>query len=70
MNEPKYDEDIVNLGYLKRALGLTDEEAKDIYKFVSRHYASKPQPPYYAGDTWIDGNILYTCINIQVLHFY
>ncbi len=70
MSEPKYDEDLVNLRYLKRALGLTDEEAKDIYKYISRHYASKPQPPYYVGDTWIDGDIIYTCIKERLIGTY
>ena len=60
MSEPKYDEDLVNLGYLKRALGLSDDET---YTYISKHYGSKPQPPYHKGDTWIDGKIVYTCIN-------
>ena len=70
MLEPKYDEDVVNLGYLKRALGHTDEEAKDLYKYISRHYGSKPQPPYYVGDTWIDGDIVYTCVKERLIGIY
>lgn len=61
MLEPKYDEDLVNLGYLNKKI----EEAQDNIKIpenISKHYSSKPQPPYNAGDTWIDGNIIYTCI--------
>lgn len=70
MTEPKYNEDVVNLGYLKRALGLTDEQAAEIYKYISKHYGSKPQPPYYRGDTWIDGNIIYTCIQDRLVGTY
>lgn len=70
MTEPKYDEDVVNLGYLKRALGLSDEEAKELYKYISRHYGSKPQPPYYVGDTWVDGTTIYTCINERLIGTY
>ena len=28
INEPKYDEDVVNLGYLKRILGLNIQSLK------------------------------------------
>lgn len=70
MSEPRFDEDVVNLGYLKRALGLTDEEATDLYKYISRHYGSRPQPPYYVGDTWIDGEIVYTCIKERLIGTY
>ena len=70
MTEPKYNEDVVNLGYLKRALGLTDEQTAEIYKYISKHYGSKPQPPYYKGDTWVDGTIIYTCINDRLIGTY
>ena len=70
MSEPRFDEDVVNLGYLKRALGLTDEETTELYKYISRHYGSRPQPPYYVGDTWIDGEIVYTCIKERLIGTY
>lgn len=70
MSEPRYDEDLVNFGYLKRALGLSDDEAKEIYKYINKNYASKPQPPYYKGDTWIDGDIIYTCIKDRLIGTY
>lgn len=70
MLEPKYDEDTVNLGYLKKIISDTEENIDDTYKNVSRHYASRPQPPYYKGDTWIDGDIVYTCINTRTIGLY
>ena len=70
MTEPKYDEDAVNLGYLKKVIFDTEENIEDTYKNVSRHYASKPNTPYYKGDTWIDGNIVYTCINSREIGLY
>ena len=70
MTEPKYDEDAVNLGYLKKVISDTEENIEDTYKNVSRHYASKPNTPYYKGDTWIDGNIVYTCINSREIGLY
>ena len=70
MLEPRYDEDVVNLGYLKRALGLTNEQTEELYKYINRNYKTKPQPPYYAGDTWIDGEIVYTCIKERLVGIY
>lgn len=70
MLEPKYDEDTVNLGYLKKVISDTEENIDDTYKNVSRHYASRPKPPYYQGDTWIDGDIVYTCINTRTIGLY
>ena len=70
MNEPKYDEDNVNLGYLKKVISNTEDNISKEYSDVSRHYASKPQPPYHKGDTWIDGNIVYTCINDREIGIY
>ena len=46
MNEPKYDEYNVNLGYLKKIISNTEDNINQNYNNVSRHYASKPQPPY------------------------
>ncbi len=70
MGEPKYDEDSVNLGYLNKRLSSTEEKINSQYSNVSRNYGSKPKPPYYKGDTWIDGNIVYTCINTRTIGLY
>lgn len=70
MSEPVYDEDIVNLGFLKKLVSETEKDINDEYKNVSRHYSTKPQPPYYKGDTWIDGDIVYTCINSREIGLY
>lgn len=67
MSEPVYDEDLVNLGYLKQAITQTEES---IGKGISKHYATKPNPPYYKGDTWIDGRIVYTCVNDRLIGVY
>lgn len=70
MTEPKYDEDVVNLGYLKKIVSDSDGNLENIYLKVSKHYGSKPQPPYNKGDTWIDGDIVYTCINSRQIGVY
>ena len=68
--EPKYDEDVVNLGYLKKIVADSEGNLENIYENVSKHYASKPQPPYHKGDTWIDGSIIYTCIKDREIGTY
>ena len=68
MTEPIYDEDVVNLGYLKKVLNNDTSNATSIT--ISRHFTSKPNPPYYAGDTWKEGSILYTCVNTRTIGFY
>lgn len=70
MGEPKYDEDSVNLRYLNKRLSSTKKEINSQYSNVSRNYGSKPKPPYYKGDTWIDGNTVYTCINTRTIGLY
>lgn len=67
MSEPVFDEDIVNLGYLKKIIENTE---KEIGKDVSKNYATKPKPPYKAGDTWINGSIVYTCIKSREIGLY
>lgn len=66
MSEPKYDEDYVNLGYLNRIMTREEQTTGNI----SRNYGSRPNPPYYKGDTWIDGSIVYTCINSRSIGLY
>lgn len=69
MNEPKYDEDVVNLGYLKKVLDGISKEI-ELPSNISKHYATKPNPPYNAGDTWINGNAIYTCIKSRTVGVY
>ena len=64
MGEPKYDEDLVNLGYLNKVI---NNENQDKNTTISKNYASQPKPPYYAGDTWTNGNIVYTCVNTRLV---
>lgn len=66
-NEPKYDEDNVNLGYLKKVLDEAEEntnnKVEEEINELPKRYTSTPQPPYKVGDTWIKNNKIYTCIN-------
>lgn len=67
MSDPLYDEDLVNLGYLKR---IVEEAEENLSSGVSKNYGSKPNPPYHKGDTWIDGSKVYTCINSRGIGLY
>ena len=67
MGEPKYDEDAVNLGYLKKVI---NNEVEDIETIINKNYMTQPKPPYYAGDTWTDEDVVYTCINTRLVGLY
>ena len=55
MNEPRYDEDYVNLGYLnKKTLEEYQKTNAEINK-RSQNFGSQPNPPYYVNDTYMDG---------------
>ena len=63
VNEPRYDEDVVNLGYLKRILGLTDDDSISI--IVTKNYGTAPNPPYSLNDTYMYQGKVYICINAR-----
>ena len=63
INEPKYDEDVVNLGYLKRILGLKDTDTLTIV--VTKNYGTAPNPPYNLNDTYMYEGKVYICIKAR-----
>lgn len=63
VNEPRYDEDVVNLGYLKRILGLTDDDSISI--IVTKNYGTAPNPPYGLNDTYMYQGKVYICVNAR-----
>lgn len=63
INEPKYDEDVVNLGYLKRILGLKDTDSVAI--IVTKNYGTAPNPPYSLNDTYMYDGKVYICIKAR-----
>lgn len=63
INEPKYDEDVVNLGYLKRILGLKDTDSVAI--IVTKNYGTAPNPPYGLNDTYMYAGKVYICIKAR-----
>ena len=59
INEPKYDEDVVNLGYLRRILGLSETDGLSI--IVTKNYGTAPTPPYGLNDTYMYDGKVYIC---------
>lgn len=69
INEPYYDEDLVNKAYLDKVLGNTNEIIENDINMV-KNYGAKPQPPYHKGDTYTEDNKLYTCIQSREVGLY
>lgn len=61
-NEPKYDEDVVNLGYLNKILGGSTDKTNENVR-IPKTFATQPKTPYSKGDIWIDGKYVYVCVN-------
>ena len=58
---PKYDNDLVNLGYLKTLIKLNEEETKELIKVLPKSYSSPPIPPYYVGSVLYYEHQVYRC---------
>jgi len=62
--DPKYDEDQITYGYLKKILG--EDTIKNITSSskvtICKNYGSMPSPPYEVGDTWTTSSKIYKCI--------
>lgn len=62
MIEPKYDEEQITYGYLKKVLGSINKKDGPSPTII-RNYAITPSPPYNLGDTWTNGDKIYKCIS-------
>ena len=61
---PKYDNDMVNLGYLNKRLGQTEESISKNNNSISqlpKNYSTPPNPPYYKDSLLCYGNKIYRC---------
>ena len=69
INEPKYDEDLVNFGFLKSAL---KNEKKEAPIQANKNFGSEPIPPYYINDTWTQGATgnMYRCVKERLIGKY
>lgn len=67
--DPKYDEDNVSFGYLKKVLGeniknITSDNSNVNY---SKNFAITPLPPYHKGDTWNKNGNVYVCVSERLM---
>lgn len=60
-NEPKYDTDLVNKGYLDKALDGSVSTVDKKLTSKSHNFGSQPTVPYYVNDTWMNGKNIYIC---------
>ena len=66
---PKYDNDMVNLGYLNKRLGQTEESINKNNSSISqlpKNYSTPPNPPYYKDSLLCYGNKIYRCHNTKL----
>ncbi|MBP3463678.1 MAG: hypothetical protein J6K45_04270 [Clostridia bacterium] len=68
IKEPKYDNDLINLGYLKKTINNSEKEMESKNDSIySKSYTSPPIPPYYAGATYYSGNKIYRCVKDRLV---
>ena len=61
---PKYDNDMVNLGYLNKRLGQTEESINNNNNSIlqlPKNYSTPPNPPYYKDSLLCYDNKIYRC---------
>lgn len=58
---PKYDNDLVNLGYLKEVLNEKSEETVEKLENLPQNYSAPPVPPYYENSTLFYDDKIYRC---------
>lgn len=69
-NEPKYDTDLVNKGYLDKVVGIAEEDIKELGGSVSKknqNFGTQPTTPYYVNDTWMNGTDIYICVRQRLI---
>ena len=68
IKEPKYDNDLINLGYLKKTINNSEKEMESKNDSIySKSYTSPPIPPYYAGATYYSDNKIYRCVKDRLV---
>lgn len=62
--DPRYDEDNITYGFLKKVLGEGIKNSSKTSSInYSKNFGTTPVPPYSKGDTWNKDNNVYICIN-------
>lgn len=65
--EPKYDNEQITYGFLKKVLSNNLEETSKEQQQYSKSFSSPPDPPYYIGWTYTQNNKIYRCIKDRLL---
>ena len=73
-NEPKYDTDPANKGYVdsqsQRIINVINGVEEDTNNKLNRktqNFGSQPTPPYRVNDTWMNGNDIYICVRERLI---
>lgn len=66
-NTPKYDNDYVTLGYLKKSISSESDEQSKKIETIPKNYNSPPIPPYYVGSLLIINGNIYRCIKSRLV---
>ena len=70
-NEPKYDTDMANKGYVDKqitnAVNGVEEDISSGLEGKSQNFGSQPAPPYRLNDTWMNGTDIYICVNERLI---
>lgn len=69
-NEPKYDTDVANKGYVDKVVGILEDDTSSGLAGKSKNFGSQPTPPYRLNDTWMNGTDIYICVNERLIGNY
>ena len=69
-NEPKYDTDLANKGYVDKVVGILEDDTTAGLDGKSKNFGSQPVPPYRLNDTWMNGTDIYICVNERLIGNY
>lgn len=58
---PKYDNDLVTLGDLKKYMEMSGDDIESTLKVLPKSYSSPPVPPYYVGSVLYYEHKVYRC---------
>jgi len=77
-NEPKYDTDMANKGYVDEnitkkiavAMGDVEEDLSELDGKINtktQNFGSQPTPPYHVNDSWMNGTDIYVCVRERLI---
>ena len=67
IQNPKYDNDYVTLGYLKSSMETNNTETNKKINEIPKNYNSPPVPPYYQNSLLLLNGQIYKCIKSRLV---